>query len=77
MLVAQQHLIGKTAAVRVDQGNLASPLAGKEVTRGFRGKGMVVLDTIDVVGFHAIHQDDVLLIDMQRKTGADNQNVIA
>ena len=55
MLVAQQHLIGKTTAVRVDQGNLASPLAGEEITGGFRGKSVVILDTVDVTGFHAVH----------------------
>jgi len=34
MFVAEQHLIGKTAAVRVDQGNLATTLAGQVVTGG-------------------------------------------
>ena len=77
MLVAEQHLVGKTAAVGVDQRNLATPLAGEVVTGGFGGKGVIELDAVGVIRLHAVHQNDVVHIHVQRETGANHQDVIA
>ena len=77
MLVAEQHLVSKTAAVRMDQGNLASPLAGQVVTGGFGGKGVIELDAVGIIRLHAVHQNDVVHVDVQRETRANHQDVIA
>ena len=76
MLIAEQHLVGKPAAVRVDQRNLATPLAGQIVTGGFGGKGVIELDAVGVISLHAVHQNDVFHIHVQRETGANHQDVV-
>ena len=77
MFVAKQHLVSKTAAVRVDQRNLATPLAGQVVTSGFGGKGVIELDAVGIIRLHTVNQDNVVHIDVQRETRANHQDVIA
>ena len=62
--------------MRVDQGNLATTLAGQVVTGGFSGKGVIELDAIGIIGLHTVHEDDVVHIHVQRETRADDEDVI-
>ena len=77
MFVTQQYMFGKAAAFGLDHGDLPPPLADQVVTGSFRRESMIKLDAVDVFRIHAIHQNDVFLIDIERKTCADDQNVVA
>ena len=76
MFVAQQHLIGKTAAVRVDQRYLATPLAGEIVAGRFSRERVIELNAVGVIGFHTVDQNHVVHVHVQRETRANHQNVI-
>ncbi|SSN11046.1 Uncharacterised protein [Klebsiella pneumoniae] len=72
VLVAQQHLVGKAAALRMNQRNLPSPLANQIVTGGFGGESMIELNTVVAFAIEAVHQHHVRAVNIQRKTRADD-----
>ncbi len=72
MLIAQQHLIGKAAALRLDHGDLSPPLADQIITGSFRCEGVIELNAVDVFRLHTVHQNHILLVDIQREARADN-----
>ena len=60
----------------MDQGYLASPLAGQIVTGGFGGKGVIELDAVGIIGLHTVNENDIVHLDVQRETRANHQDVI-
>ncbi len=77
MLVAQQHLVGKAAALRMNQRNLPSPLTNQIVAGGFGSEGMIELNAVVALAVEAVHQHHVRAVNIQGKTRADDQHVIA
>ena len=77
MLIAQQHLVGKAAPLRMDQRNLPPPLINQIMTGGFRGEGVIKLNTVLAIAFQTINQHHIGALDLQRKARADDQHVIA
>ena len=77
MLITEQYLVRRAAGIGVDEGNLASSLAYQEITGRFRRERVVELNTVWRFRLCAIHQNDILVVDIQRETGADNQHIVA
>lgn len=67
MLVAQQHLIGKAAALRMNQRNLPSALANQIVAGGFGSEGMIELNAVVALAVEAVHQHHVRAVNIQGK----------
>ena len=61
----------------MNQRNLPSPLANQIVTGGFGGESMIELNTVVAFAIEAVHQHHVRAVNIQRKTRADDQHVIA
>lgn len=59
------------------QCNLTFTLIDQIITGGFGGKSVIKLNAVWGVGFRTIHQNDILILDIQWEAGTDNQHVIA
>ena len=77
VLIAQQDLVCKAAALRVDKRNLPAPLAYQIVTGRFRRECVVKMNTVRPFAFQTVDQHHVRTVDIERKPGADNQHVVA